>query len=458
MRSNPPLYRRNACVSEHLGPSLAQGFRNCVILVAVLALAACSSDKKPPLKGERISVLQLQNTLEVDKDAQDKSLDIPEAKDNTAWPQQGGNATHTPEHVTLGASLKKIWSADIGKGSTDDRKLITPPIAADGRVFTSDTKGNIKAFDLNSGKKLWDEHIPPKGSDPSVSSGLSYGDNVVYATDSFGGVVALSAADGKTIWKQQLPHPTRGSPTYQAGRIYLITLSDETVALDTQNGNVLWTHKGIEEQAGLLGSPSPAVQDSVVMTVYNSGDIAALRAETGQEAWSDNLTGVLETSNHAVTKLSGFRAHPVLDGDNVIIGNNTARLVDIHVPSGERTWQKEFGAAGTPWVAGNAVFVLTPQNELIALLKDTGEVKWVTTLARFKDAQKKEDLLFWNGPVLAGGRLILTSSKGKMIEVDPQSGKIEKQTDISSVVMLPPVVVQQTLLILSDNGTLSAYK
>jgi outer membrane protein assembly factor BamB len=170
------------------------------------------------------------------------------------------------------------------------------------------------------------------------------------------------------------------------------------------------------------------------------------------------LTGVLEASSHAVTKLSGFRGHPVIDGDNVIVGNDASRTVSIHIPSGERTWQKEFGAAQTPWVAGNTIFILTTQNELIALLEDTGQIRWVTTLARFKKPDKKDDPIFWTGPVLAGGRLILASSSGKLIEVDPQTGKIQKQTDISNTIMLPPIVAQSTLLILSDNGTLSAYK
>jgi outer membrane protein assembly factor BamB len=429
-----------------------------VCLIALLTLNACSSDKKPPLKGERISVLQMQNSLEIDKSASETAITLPDAKETTAWPQAGGNATHMPEHIALGAHLKKAWSTDIGTGSKDDRKLVTAPIIANNHAFAADTEGNISAYQLSDGKKIWRIRILPKHDDTTVSAGLAFGDNVLFATDGNGGVVAMNPETGATIWQKKMDHPVRSSPTYLSGRLYLISLSDETYALDAQTGNVLWTHKGIEEAAGLLGTPSPAAQDSVVMTLYSSGDIVALRAETGQEAWSDNLTGVLDTNSRAVTQLSGFHGHPVIDGDNVIVGNNASRIVSIHVPSGERTWQKEFGANETPWVAGNVIFVLSSQNEVICVLKETGQIRWVTPLDRYKDPKDRDDPIFWNGPVLAGGRLIIAGSNGKMLELDPQTGKITNKTDISGMVMLSPVVAQNTLLLLSDNGTLTAYK
>lgn len=430
-----------------------------IILVCGVTLVGCSSDKKTPLKGDRISVLQMQNSLKIDEAAQAIPVQFPDAVRNTAWPQAGGNAIHAPYHVALGDKLKRAWSTDIGEGSEDDRKLITVPIVADGRIFASNTDGEVVAIDAQKGGKLWNVNILPKDDDSAtVSAGLAYGNATLYVTDGVGNVLALNPQDGKQLWHQDLGKAVRGSPTVQNDKLYVITLTDETVALDAQKGDIVWRHQGLQESAGLLGSPSPAAEGSTIITAYNSGDIVALRAETGQEAWSDNLTGIAEFKTRAVTTLSGFHGHPVLDQDTVIVGNAASKTVAINVPSGERTWQKEFGSVDTPWVAGNVVFLITPENEVMALMKDTGHIRWSVPLQRFKDASSKEGLIFWQGPVLAGNALYVVSSNEQMLALDPSTGKTLAKYDVSDHIMLPPVVANNTLYILTDSGTLIAYK
>lgn len=436
--------------------------RNSHVLLAVLlafGLMACSSDKKPPLKGERISVLQAQDTLAADATAADEALELAEARANTAWPQAGGNSIHAPQHLALGAKLSKVWSTGIGDGSENRRKLITAPIIAFNSAFTANTEGGVSAFDIRNGKRLWTTNALADDEDPAtVSAGLAFAMDTLFVTDGINRLVALDPASGKKRWEKNLGVALRGSPTFNNGRLYVITLNDETLALNPTNGETFWKHQGIAENAGLLGSPSPAAQDSIVMTTYSSGDVVALRAETGQEAWSDNLAGIAEFQSRAVTKLSGFRGHPVIDGDVVIVGNAATRLAAIHIPSGERLWQKEFGAAQTPWVSGNMVFVLTPQNELVALLKETGQIRWSRQLPRFEDPDDKEDPIFWNGPVLGGNHLWIASSDKHLLSIDPTTGKDVNKISIPKNVMLSPVVSNNMLFILTDDGTLLAYR
>lgn len=424
----------------------------------LLLLGACSSDKKPPLPGERLSVLQVQDKLQADKDIAAEALNLPEAVDNTAWPQAGGNATHMPQHLALGQKLKKLWSADVGEGSEDDRKLITAPVVAANRVFAADTNGNVSAFDLKKGKRLWEVNVLPDEDDSvTVSSGLTLGADKLFVSNGLGQLLALDPATGKQLWRQTLNAPVRGAPTYYNGRLYVITLLDETLALDANNGTTMWTHKGVQSDAGLLGSPSPAAEGSAIISAYSSGDVVALRAETGQEAWSDNLNGASEFRQRAVTQVSGFKGHPVIDQDHVIIGNASSKIVSITAAGGERLWQKEFGTMQTPWVAGDAVFIITPQNEAVALMKETGQVRWVTQLAKYEDPDDHEDTIFWQGPVMAGGRLFIAGSDEALLELDPQTGKIMRKTDIGHSAMVPPVVADGVLLLVGDNGTLTAY-
>lgn len=433
-----------------------------VFLVAILAgtmLAGCSSDKKKPLTGERISVLQYQDTTRADDNASGVAMELPSGVENAGWEQSGGNATHTPENLVLNnKELKRVWSRNIGQGSEDDTKLITTPVVGDNVVFTSNTDGEVSAFSLKDGDRLWEVNVLPEDASSTVSPGLGYGNGMLYVTDGIGNLLCLDPKTGKKNWSQTLEQPVRGAPTIQDGRIYLITLSDETLALDASNGSLLWRHAGVQESAGLLGAPSPAAEGSVVISTYSSGDVVALRAETGQEAWSDNLTGATEFQSRAVTQLSGFRGDPVLSQDVTFVGNSASRFVAVHVPSGDRVWQKEFGIVGTPLVAGNMVFAVTSDNNLVGLMRDTGDVRWTKSLPRYEDPKDKEDLIFWNGPVMGNGHLFIVGSNEEMLEIDADTGKQIRKIELSDRVMLPPVIAQKTLIIVTDDGEMVAYR
>lgn len=425
-----------------------------------LMLAACSSDKKPPLKGERISVLQMQNTLAADQSTEDKPIILPEQRANTAWPQAGGNASHMIGNLAFGKAtqLKKLWSSSIGDGSDKRSKLITQPVAAFGRVFAANINGEVSAYSLKDGKRLWETEVMPEDSDSAtVSPGLGFAVDTLFVTDGINHVLALDPATGKTRWKKRLNTGLRGAPTFNNNRLYVTTIDDQTLALNPMNGETLWSHQGVAENAAFLGSVSPAAQESVVITGYSSGDIVALRAETGQEAWSDNIAGMAEVQSGAVTKLAGFHGFPVIDGEFVVAANSANRLVAIHIPSGERLWQKELGALQTPWVSGNGVYLITPQNELVAVLKEGGQIHWTTQLPKYEDPDDKEDPIFFSGPIMAGDHLWTTSSEGMLMCFDPTNGKELGRTDLPGSSMLAPVVVDGKMIILTDNGQLAVY-
>src|SRR5436305_1005937 len=112
-----------------------------IVVTAVmlaLTLSGCGifEKKKVPLEGERASVFAGRGELEPDKDAQSLAVTLPAPVTNDSWPQSGGFANYAMQHLAIGASPQVIWTANIGKGTTSSRVLTTPPVIADGKVFT----------------------------------------------------------------------------------------------------------------------------------------------------------------------------------------------------------------------------------------------------------------------------------------------------------------------------------
>jgi outer membrane protein assembly factor BamB len=143
--------------------------------------------------------------------------------------------------------------------------------------------------------------------------------------------------------------------------------------------------------------------------------------ETGRPLWSDNFSNT--RSVNAVSSLADIRGRPVLDRGRVFAASHSGRLAAIDLRSGERAWEKDFGSTHSPWVAGDYVYVLSNDNELICLTRNEGKIRWMRRFPSYQDEKKKKDPMTWAGPVLGGDRLIVLSSAGDAISVSPYTGE-----------------------------------
>lgn len=433
------------------------------LAVAVLSLSACSSwlgdDEPPPLAGKRVSILEMQKNVEPDDAALTaQGFVAPAVWKNDFWPQAGGYPNHAMQNLSLNSGeLKKLWNVNIGAGGNKRLPLLAQPIVVDGRIFTLDTESHLAAFDARSGRKIWGTNVRDRQEDdPVIGGGIAYSNGRLYATTGYDEILSLNPQDGKIVWRLALPSPSRAAPTVMDTRLFVVTLDNRLLALDAANGQLLWEYSGIDEATGLVGAASPAATSNIVIPAFSSGELVALRVENGSVAWSDNLASV--SGSDSLDSISDIRALPVLDRGLVVAISFGGKLVAIEERTGTRVWQRDIGGSETPWVVGNSVFVLSSDNELVALGRDTGAIRWVQRLSRFQDHEKREGAITWTGPVLAGGRLILVGTGGRMVEISPNDGKILRKSDVGKTVTIAPVVAGDTLYLLADDGTLMAYK
>ena len=80
-------------------------------------------------------------------------------------------------------------------------------------------------------------------------------------------------------------------------------------------------------------------------------------------------------------------------------------------------------------------------------------------IAALRQKEKsKRGQISYVGPVLAGGRLIVAGSNGVLVNVDPDNGSFQSQTNVGAGVSLAPVVANSTLYVLDDKGRLNAFR
>ncbi|MGQ0527913.1 MAG: outer membrane protein assembly factor BamB family protein [Alphaproteobacteria bacterium] len=430
-------------------------------MLSLLLFTGCSGigawfgdDEDPPLPGDRISVLELQSRLEPDDAALSaEGLVTPAPWRNEFWPQAGGYPNHAMQNLDLGTNLKPVWKADIGEGGTDRIPLTAQPVLVDNRIFTLDQELMLSAFDTKTGKQLWRQDVStPKEDDIVIGGGIAYASNKIFVTNGYNEVLALNPGDGKILWRKNTGSPSRAAPTIMDGRLYVTTVENKLLALNATDGTLLWEYAGVSETAGLVGAASPGANHALVVPVFTSGEIMALRVENGSVAWADNLSTVRNFGG--VESLADIKAMPVMEKGIIVAISFGGRLVALDERTGTRIWQREIGGINTPWLAGNHLFVLSLNNELIALGRETGSIRWVMKLPRMAD----DEPLIFAGPVLAGGRLIAVGSDGRVIEVDPVEGKLLREWDAGDEIHIAPIVAGGTLYLLSEDGMLTAYR
>jgi outer membrane protein assembly factor BamB len=446
-------------------------------LVALSVLSGCGilrgrRGATTPTVGQRISVLGNDAAIEADPTLADVPVVIQGPAANADWPQPGGNASKSIGHVALGSAPTQVWSVSIGEGDSPAGRLAAEPVVAEGRVYTIDVKARVRAYNAETGALVWEHQVRGENS-PSETlygGGVSYDGGRLYVTNGAGDAAALDAATGNQVWLVKPGGPLRGAPTVANDNVYALSQDSQLYALNAANGETRWQAAGSFELAGVFGAAAPAFAQSTLVAGFASGELTAYRYENGQVVWQDALarTGI----STVVGTLSDIDADPVIDNGRVFAIGQGGRMVAVELITGQRVWELNVAGISTPWVAGEWVFVVTDRAQLLAISRASGKIRWISQLPGFRRPPQERapdangnrrrnpgrDPIFWRGPVLAGNRLILVSSRGQIVYVSPADGAVQSTVETHSTFSLPPVVAGNTLYLLDDEGRLTAYR
>jgi outer membrane protein assembly factor BamB len=455
------------------------------LTAAALLLGGCdtvtrwfdSGGRVSKLRGTRVPIMAMSEELALDPTIKDAPVVLPAPYVNAEWPGQGGYPSNAMHHLSVTGPLKQIWVEEAGVGSGGDSRLSASPVIGGGKIFTLDAKARVFAFDADTGKRLWRISVAPGGDtdlsytlsfglfgeDKSVDATKGFGGGVAYengrlfVADGFGNVTALDANTGKQIWRVELGVPIFDAPAVDGGRVFVASQDNHFHALAAADGRELWDHQGIVESAGIMVSTAAAVAGEFVVVPYTSGELYAFRVQNGRPAWSDMLTRTGNTT--ALSALDDIAARPVVDRNLVIAVSHSGTMAAIAVDSGERAWSRDIGGIQTPWVAGDYLYVLNGDNQLICLTRKEGRVKWIRQMPKILNpGDLNSQRLIWSGPVLVSDRLLLVSSGGTAVSVSPYSGEIIGQIEIPSGAFIAPVVANNTIYILTNNAELVALR
>lgn len=413
--------------------------------------------KETPTIGNRVDILGSARDTVADQSIANVAVILPPPVAAPNWAQPGGNAAKSPGHVELGQSLSQVWTAQVA-GSTPRARLASSPVVNDGKLFVVDTDGMVSAFDAATGARAWNASLGVSGDGkPTVfGGGASANGTMVFATNGYGDVAALQASDGSVVWKKHPAGPLRGSPTISNGNVYAMTQDNQIYALRAADGEPVWNEAGPSGVSGIFGVAAPAAAQGTVIAGYSTGELAAYRYENGRSVWADTLSRTAMSTS--VSTLTDIDADPVIDRGRVFALGKGGRMASYELVTGQRIWEINIAGIATPVVSGEWVFVMTDDAKLLCVQRSSGKIRWIAQLAQYRKEQKKKGPISWRGPVLAGGRLIVSNTEGEVWQVSPDQGAASMMFAIKESISLPPVVANNMLYIFDDSGRITAFR
>jgi outer membrane protein assembly factor BamB len=235
--------------------------------------------------------------------------------------------------------------------------------------------------------------------------------------------------------------------------MFVVDVNDLMQAFDTSNGQQAWIYQALTEPARVLAASSPAIANDTVVATFASGELVALRASNGNELWNVSLSRASRTN--ALSEIRDIAGRPVIYKNDVFAVSHSNVFAATDLRTGTPRWTLPISAMTSPWAAGDVVFVVDQAGQVICVSRENGQVYWIRDL---NEGRKKKQRAVWSSPVLASNRLVIVSSKGEAVALNPKTGAIERTLKLGADALIGPIAVGGMIYVATDKAQLIAIR
>jgi outer membrane protein assembly factor BamB len=315
------------------------------------------------------------------------------------------------------------------------------------------------AFDTE-GTLLWRKDLTPPGekSGDIFGGGFTFGQDQLFVTLGYGFLLSLNPSTGEENWSQRLIGSGNNTPIFNDGLVYLVSADSKVWAINAEKGRVKWTVDAIGNETNLISNNAPAVSDKYAVFGLGNGEIYVTFKKGGHVLWSSSLSG--RKDSRVVSAIDDIMASPVIIDRNVYAADGAGKVVSLKIESGERNWTAPYGSSGNFWIADKSLFLISDTNKLVRLEIETGKTVWLTelpSLLQKRILQSNKNIQHY-GPIIAGNQIIVVSSDGYFRFYDPKTGEQKNKLKTKAGATVNPIVVNETLYLITQDGRLRAFR
>jgi len=340
--------------------------------------------------------------------------------------------------------VKKLWSEGVGGGKKQIKlRLGLGPAIDNGLVFAASHKGEIVAVALDTGRNVWVKKLKVP-----ISAGPAAGSGIVVAGSSKGAVIALDGATGRQLWRSQINSELLSSPAISEKVVVIRSVDGRLHGLDTHSGTELWSVEQQVPRLSLRGTAIPIVAKEVAISGFDNGKVMAVSLNTGDTIWDTALA-----SPHGRTELDrlvDIDSAVRVVGENVFAAGFQGRTAMLALDSGQLWWSHDMSSYRGLAVDADNLYVTQSDGTVVAMRQRDGAELWRN------DKLRRRGL---STPIVTGTAIAIADFQGYIHWLDKSTGVlVARQRIAKQRVSNPPAGADDTIVVLTDGGTLAAYR
>ncbi len=343
--------------------------------------------------------------------------------------------------VAAKIDVQQMWSHSVGHGGEERRLGLRPAVAGD-LVYAAGREGDVTAVNLKTGKQAWRTKTKA-----AVSAGPGYGDGLVFVGTTDARVLALRADTGEKAWEAEVSSEVLSPPQSESGVTVVHTIDGRVAGLSASDGKRLWIYDRNAPVLTLRGTSMPALQQGVAVTGFDGGQIAALALSDGRPLWERSVA--IPSGRSELERLVDIDADPVISDGVVYVTTYQGRIAALALNTGQLLWAREMSSYAGLDVGPTQVFVTDDTGQVWALDRRTGATFWKQDKLRYRRVSR---------PAVIGDYVVVGDFEGYLHWLSQDDGHIVARTRAQdSGISAPPLTVAGELLVLTNDGELSAW-
>lgn len=338
--------------------------------------------------------------------------------------------------------VAKVWSTKVGKGLDKAGRQLRP-VYSSGFLYAADYKGLLMAIDADTGRQQWQikTKLPFTGG-PGIS------DTLLMMGTQNGEVFAFDASTGTQRWSATVTSEVLAAPSEADGIVVVRCIDGRVFGLDADTGQRLWIYDHDVPLLTLRGNAPPLLRAGVVYIGYDGGQIVALRLDDGTLMWEQSL--VTTEGRTELDRLSDIDGQLVIIASDLLVSSYKNRLASLAVDSGRLLWFKDVSSATGVVVSRTNLAVSDKDGNVWLLDRRNGAESW------------KHDQLLHRGltrPVFYGSFVVVGDQDGYLHWINISNGQFAARQKVGGKGFSgPPLVVGNTLFVLTRKGELTAFR
>jgi outer membrane protein assembly factor BamB len=305
---------------------------------------------------------------------------------------------------------KVMWGVELAEGGA------SPAIYEDGVILVNTESCTLYAIDANTGKLLWSHWLSNYlFTTPAAANGKVYAvyGNDLSAPDKRKHVLAcFDLKTGKTIWQQWVDHEGLGSPVIAEDKVLLTTVDGKLYRFDAASG-------GSPKCISIHATTSPVVNNGKIyisrqidneneaLCVYDLQSMNPVKTFANISGQAPEIAGIgmMEDMNYTGSRIT------ISDKKHYNIIGNKLTCSD---PEGNVLWSVKVVPPSNgmyisaPVVAGKKVVVTTSKGDILLYDAATGKLL----------KEYSEKATFWTQPAIVNGWIYNATKEGPVIAVD----------------------------------------